>query len=135
MLTGGRQSDTFVYQAAHDSIGAGYDTITNLAFGSDKIWLDAGTLLTGDTQPTGIDAAITHGALSTATFTSDLAAAVNASNLAANHAVLFTADSGTLSGHTFLIVADGGGAGYQSAYDYVIDVTGYTGTLTTADFI
>jgi hypothetical protein len=42
---------------------------------------------------------------------------------------------GTLSGHTFLLVDDNGVAGYQSSVDYVIDVTGMSGSLTTADFI
>ena len=48
--------------------------------------------------------------------------------------MLLTADSGTLSGHTFLVVDVNGTAGYQSGSDYVIDVTGYTGTISTASF-
>ncbi|HEY1961468.1 MAG TPA: bluetail domain-containing putative surface protein [Rhizomicrobium sp.] len=85
--------------------------------------------------PSGVDAAIIGGALSTATFDSDLAAAVNSGNLAVQHAVLFTADSGDLSGHTFLIVDENGQAGYQTAADLVIDVTGYTGTLSGSSFV
>lgn len=50
-------------------------------------------------------------------------------------AVLFTPDSGTLSGHTFLIVDINGTAGYQASADLVADITGYTGTITTGDFV
>ncbi len=77
---------------------------------------------------------MTTGALSTATFDSDLASDVGAGQMAAHHAVLFTADAGTLSGHTFLVVDENGTAGYQAGADLVIDVTGATGTLTTANF-
>ncbi|HTQ14143.1 MAG TPA: bluetail domain-containing putative surface protein, partial [Rhizomicrobium sp.] len=129
VLTGGAQSDTFQFDQVSDSTGTGYDTITNIDFSSDLISLDAGAA-----APVAIDAAITSGALSTASFDSDLAAAVDAGHLAAGDAVLFTADSGTLSGHTFLVVDHNGQAGYQAGQDYVIDVTGYAGTLTTASF-
>ena len=43
---------------------------------------------------------------------------------------------GTLDGHLFLIVdADGNHAYTPGGTDYVIDVTGYTGTLTVSNFI
>lgn len=48
--------------------------------------------------------------------------------------VLFTADSGTLSGHTFMIVDVNGTAGYQAGADLVVDITGYSGTPTVSDF-
>jgi Ca2+-binding RTX toxin-like protein len=129
VLAGGALSDTFVFDAVNYSTGTTYDAITNLNFSSDILELNAGSYV-----PTAIDAAITTGALSTATFNSDLATAVNSSTLAADHAVLFTATSGTLSGHTFLVVDHNGVAGYQASADYVIDVTGYSGALTTGSF-
>ncbi len=131
VLAGGALSDTFVFNAVNYSTGTTYDAITNLNFSSDSLQLGSAA---GVFLPTGVDAAITSGALSTATFNTDLATAVSSSKLAADHAVLFTADSGTLSGHTFLVVDHNGTAGYQSGSDYVIDVTGYSGTLTTGSF-
>jgi Ca2+-binding RTX toxin-like protein len=121
--------DTFIYGAVSDSTSVNYDTIGQLDFGSDLFRV--GTI----GAVTGVDAAITAGALSTATFDSDLAADVDAGHLAAHHAVLFTADSGTLSGHTFMIVDENGVAGYQAGADLVIDVTGAAGTLATGNFI
>jgi Ca2+-binding RTX toxin-like protein len=132
VLAGGALSDTFVFNAVNYSTGTTYDAITNLNFSSDSLQLGSAA---GVFLPTGIDAAITSGALSTATFNTDLATAVSSSKLAADHAVLFTADSGTLSGHTFLVVDHNGTAGYQSGADYVIDVTGNSGTLATSSFI
>ena len=80
-----------------------------------------------------VDAAVTTGALSTATFDSDLAAAVGASQLGAGHAVVFTPNSGTLSGDHFLIVDANGVAGYQAGQDYVIEFG--TGSATDVRFV
>ena len=121
--------DTFVFHAVSESTSVNYDTITN-SQGPGDYFQTSG--LGGAT--TGVDAAVTAGTLSTATFDSDLATAVGSGQMAAHHAVLFTANAGTLSGHTFLIVDENGTAGYQASADLVIDVTGFTGTLTTAHF-
>jgi hypothetical protein len=114
--------------------GKNYDTIGNIDFSSDTIWLGSGTNLATDYQPTGIDTAVTTGSLSTASFVTDLTADL-AGHLASHHAVLFTADAGSLSGHTFLVVDANGTAGYQNTGDYVIDVTGHSGTLALSSFI
>ncbi len=121
--------DTFIYGAVSDSTSVNYDTIGQLDFGTDLFRVSQIGAVTG------IDAAIATGSLSTATFDGDLAADVDAGHLAAHHAVLFTADSGTLSGHTFMIVDENGVAGYQAGADIVIDVTGAAGTLATGNFI
>jgi hypothetical protein len=121
--------DTFIYGVVSDSTSVNYDTIGQLDFGTDLFRVSTIGAVTG------IDAAIATGALSTATFDSDLAAGVDAGHLSAHHAVLFTADSGTLSGHTFMIVDENGVAGYQAGADLVIDVTGAAGTLATGNFI
>jgi len=84
---------------------------------------------------TNIDPAVTTGSLSTATFNSDLAAAIGASHLLAHAAVLFTPSGGTLAGHTFLIADTVGMAGYQANHDLVADVTGAKGPLTTGNFV
>jgi hypothetical protein len=119
--------ETLHYGAASDSTSVNYDTIKHLSFANDSFAITSG-------DPTAIDAKVTTGTLSTASFDSDLATAVGAGQLAAHHAVLFTANAGTLSGHTFLIVDENGTAGYQASADIVIDVTGATGTLSTGDF-
>jgi Ca2+-binding RTX toxin-like protein len=125
-LTGGVGADVFVYKSALESSGAGYDTITGLDFSSDTIDVN---------KVTGIDAAITTGSLSMASFDTDMAAQFTPAHLLKHHAALFTADAGDLAGHTFLVVDANGNAGYQAGGDYVFDVTGATGTLTLADFV
>ncbi|MEA3061168.1 MAG: large repetitive protein, partial [Sphingomonadales bacterium] len=111
-LTGGGGADRFAYTGVSESTGAHYDTITDFHFGQDVIDLPV--------TVTGLDAAVSHGSLSTATFDADLSAALGASALGAGHAVLFTADQGELSGQTFLVVDANGQAGYQAGEDYVI---------------
>ncbi len=104
---------------------------------------------------TGIDPTITSGSVDAVTFDVNMAVDVNATNLAAHHAVLFTPspdlagnvhvplpEDGALSpgadeyvGHTFLIVDANGRAGYQAGADFVFDVTGGTLTgLSVVDF-
>ncbi|HEY0111669.1 MAG TPA: bluetail domain-containing putative surface protein, partial [Allosphingosinicella sp.] len=61
------------------------------------------------------------GSLSTASFDSDLEAAMNGT-LDASEAVLFTANSGDLAGRLFLVVDENGTAGYQAGEDYVIEL-------------
>jgi RTX calcium-binding nonapeptide repeat (4 copies) len=133
LLTGSQfgSNYTFVYDAVSDSTSTGYDTITHVNYN------DAKFDISGIGAVTGVDTAVHTGSLSTATFDSDLAADIGAGQLAAHHAVLFTASAGTLSGDTFLIVDENGTAGYQAGADLVIDVTGHTGsgTLTAASFI
>ena len=85
---------------------------------------------------TAIDAAVNTGALSTATFDADLANAVGAAQLGAHHAVVFTADSGTLAHDVFLVIDANGIAGYQAGQDFVIKFDNNSETnFTTADFI
>ena len=128
-LTGAGGSDKFVYTAVSESTSTTRDTITDFNASEDLIdlWF----------QVTGVDTAIISGSLGTRRFDSDLASAVNASKLAAYHAVLFTPNAGTLSGSTFLIVDANGVAGYQASADLVILLgsgSSLTG-LTTADFV
>ena len=113
-LTGNAGADTFVYAKASDSSGSAGDTITGFDAASDKIdtW----------TTVTGIDAALTTGALSTATFNADLAADLSG-KLMADHAILFTPDSGTLAGQQYLVIDTNGIAGYQAGADLVIKLT------------
>ncbi len=107
--------DKFVYGPAGDSTGAAYDTIESFDAGHDVFVFPL--------PVSGVDAAIAHGALSIASFDTDLAAAVKKNALAAGHAVLFTPDDGNLAGDTFLIVDSNGKAGYQAGKDYVIQMS------------
>src|SRR5204863_7092405 len=68
----------------------------------------------------GFDGKISHGILSTANFDTQLAGAIGASELAADHAVLFQPSKGTLAGFLFLIVDANGTAGYQAGEDLVV---------------
>jgi hypothetical protein len=111
-LEGGGGADRFLYGGASDSTGAHYDTIVDFHFGEDVIDLPV--------TVTGLDQAVSHGSLSTASFDADLSAALGASALGAGHAILFTPDQGELSGQTFLVVDANGQAGYQAGEDYVI---------------
>ena len=114
-LNGGAGADKFVYKAVADSKSTTYDTITGFDALSDKIdmWFTV----------TGINTALTTGALSSgSTFDANLAAAIGSSKLAAHHAVEFTPSSGSLAGQHFLIVDCNGIAGYQAGADLVINL-------------
>ncbi|HEY5239154.1 MAG TPA: bluetail domain-containing putative surface protein, partial [Rhizomicrobium sp.] len=86
---------------------------------------------------TAIDAAIATGALSTASFDTDLAAAVDAAHLGKHHAVLYTPDSGDLAGKTFLVIDANGVKGYQAGSDFVIqlDQPSHTTSIDVTDFV
>ena len=127
-LTGGAQGDIFGYLGIALS-SATRDTINNFDFGNDVIKFAA---------VTGIDAAVTAGQLDSANFDGDLAAIFGSGGsqpLGAQHAVLFTADSGTESGHTFLIVDGNDTAGYDAGADLIIRLNGYSGTMDAGDFM
>jgi Ca2+-binding RTX toxin-like protein len=127
VLTGSGGADTFSNTQLSSSQGSNYDTITDFAAGTDKIDLS--------NVPTGVDVQVS-GHLDTASFDADMTTALSG-HLQGNHAILFEASSGTLSGHTFLIVSSDGSAGYSAGGDYVFDVTGGSNlaALSTADFV
>jgi Ca2+-binding RTX toxin-like protein len=126
-LTGGAGGDRFVFSSAAHSTGANYDTITDFNASSDRI--DTAIAVAA------VDSAIDTGALSTATFDHDLAFVLDAAHLLKAHAVVFTADSGTLAGDHFLVVNTNGTAGYQAGADLVIQLEGDFGTLVKGDFV
>jgi hypothetical protein len=128
IIDAGAAHDVFVYNAAGDSTGVNYDTISGVDFGHDSLDLGPalGTIST-------IDAAA-NGALSTASFDANLTSDLTAAKLAAHSAVLFTASAGTLSGDTFLIVDPTATAGYHAGADLAIRLVGATGTLAAGNF-
>lgn len=110
-LVGGAGRDTFGYQDVLDSKSEGYDTIDGFDTTKDLFDLP-GTVAAIDTR-------ITSGRLSGAHFNEDLAEAVNATTLLAQHAVLFRPDKGAHAHQEFLIVDANGVAGYQAREDFV----------------
>lgn len=128
-LTGGAGADTYVYFGVSDSSSTSYDTIYGFDFNADKFDLQVGV--------TGINATVASGQLSQNSFNSDLAAALGAAQLGANHAVLFTPTGGSLAGETFLVVDANGTAGYQAGQDMVFHMENNAniGSIDTGDFI
>lgn len=108
-LTGRGGHDTFVYTAASDSTGPGYDTLADFDPKQDRIDLP-GTV-------TGLNLPIESGTLSTASFNADLGAAL--SHLGVGYAAFYAPDAGDLAGNVFLVVDANGVAGYQAGEDYV----------------
>jgi len=129
ILTGGTLPDTFTYSSAAQSTGAHYDTITGFKFGVDHFDTPggAGTI-------TGINTKVASGALSTSTFDANLSTAMSGGHQGAHHAVLFTPNSGTLAGQTFMVVDLNGTAGYQTGQDLVVRLMGQSGTLAAGGF-
>src|SRR5207249_1943062 len=120
-------SDTFAFGSAADSTSTTNDTIRSFDFASDRFDLPGSV--------TGVDAAVTTGALdSGTTFDTELQAAL-LGHLGASHAILFTPNAGTLSGQTFLVVDANGNAAYDAGTDFVFHLAGQTGTLAASDFI
>lgn len=125
-MTGGKGTDTFSYFAVADSTGAAHDTILDFNAQDDSF---------SGLGVQGVDAAINGGALE-ADVDAGLSSVLGTDQLAAHHAVVFTPDSGSLAGSTFLVVDMNGSAGYQAGQDLVIDITGAThlSALSLANF-
>ena len=77
---------------------------------------------------TGIDAGVSGDVTSS----SDLKTLLSG-HLQAHHAILAQITGGTLAGQTLLVVDANGTAGYQGT-DYVMNVSGLSGSLTTSSF-
>ena len=121
LLTGGLGTDTFRFALADSLLGTaaapGYDRITGFAIGTDRI--DGPSAVTAANlaelgRVNSLDQAGISAVLSSTTFL-------------ANRAATFTWVDGTTT-RTFLAL-NNGTAGYQSASDAIIDITGYTGDL------
>lgn len=126
---GGGGGDIFGFDSVADSTGAACDMITDADFDADSFHFDL-----GGGSVAAVDAEVTTGSISLATFDADLAANIGAGQLAAGDAVLFLPDDGDLIGHVYLVVDANGQAGYQAGADYVVDVSNFTGTLDLGDF-
>jgi serralysin len=125
-LAGGGGADTFLYNGASESTGSGWDRLVGLTNGVDHI--DLPGVITGV-------AAVTSGALSTASFNTNLSAAIGAGQMGAGQAVLFTPTSGTLAGNVFLIADANGIPGYQADADFVFQLPSPPAAVTPDLFV
>jgi Ca2+-binding RTX toxin-like protein len=119
LLTGGNGEDTFRFTSLSDSLLSGFDRITALQIGIDRI-----------DGPTAVKAANVAklGAVASLTQT-DISAVLTNSKFGANRAATFSSGS-----QTFLALNDGT-AGFQSNSDAVIEITGFTGNLNNLSII
>ena len=126
-LTGGVGTDIFIFQFSQ-STSTALDRVTDFAIGDDKIDLlsQAGGAINApvaftratDSTTTNINTIVTN------VFTDANGATAGNQALGINSAVLVRDNSSS----TYLIINDGT-AGFQSANDLVINLTGLTGTL------
>ncbi|MCA2623863.1 MAG: M10 family metallopeptidase C-terminal domain-containing protein [Microcystis sp. M20BS1] len=126
-LTGGTGTDIFIFQFGQ-STAAALDRVTDFAIGDDKIDLlsQAGAAINApvaftratDSTTTNINTIVTN------VFTDADGATAGNQALGINSAVLVRDNSSS----TYLIINDGT-AGFQSANDLVINLTGLTGSL------
>lgn len=124
-FTAGAAADSFVYDATGQSIGTAFDTISGLDFDHDNF--DLTFALTG-----GVSGVNANGA--SGTLDGDLGSA--GSFLAAHGAILVDfVGGGDFSGRSFLVIDMDNSAGYTAGTDYVIEVTGYAGTIGAGNFI
>jgi RTX calcium-binding nonapeptide repeat (4 copies) len=129
-LTGSTGADNFVFQFGQSTVAA-CDRITDFAIGSDKIDLltQAGAAMNA---PTSFSRAANNASTTLATavtqvFTDANGALAGNQALGLNSAALVVATNAAIAG-TYLVVNDAT-AGFQSANDLVVNITGYTGTL------
>lgn len=123
-LDGGAGNDEFVYASGIDSDSDAADTIIGLDLDHDTFHIAGGVA--------GVDGVYSANE-SLGSLDSDLGGAL-AGHLAANTAAIVNFGTGDFAGQSFLVVEMYGDAGYQYQ-DLVIEITGYTGTLTSGNFV
>lgn len=135
-LVGGRGADTlrgeagkdaYVYTSGSESSGKAHDLISGPNFDDDSF--DLRVVVDAVVQRSGV--------LNTASFDSDLAAAVDFTGGGPREAVLFDPTSGDLDrpGHVYLVIDLDNDGAYVAGNDLVIELVNPTGTLTPSDFI
>jgi Ca2+-binding RTX toxin-like protein len=116
-LTGGAGKDTFRYNSLSDSRLAAYDRITDFAIGTDRI--DAPRAVTArNLRQLGRVSALTQ---------DGIGAVLTRTTFRANRAATFTLGTGERT-RTFLALNDNR-AGFSSAGDGLIEITGFKGSL------
>ncbi|MEH2067655.1 MAG: Ig-like domain-containing protein [Nostoc sp.] len=113
VLTGSNGADTFGYTSFADSLLSGFDRIADLKIGTD--FIDGPNAVSAaNLRELGAVSALTQAGISTV---------LTNSSFAANRAVTFSFGS-----RTFLVL-NNSTAGFQSANDAVIEITGFSGSL------
>jgi Ca2+-binding RTX toxin-like protein len=121
-LSGGGGADVFFYFGAGTSSSTTHDTVTDFDASLDVFNLEF-----------AVDTVVARsGSISSAFFDDDIGAAFN-DGVTDGDAVVITATGGDLAGRTFLAVTQTNGL-YDAGSDYVFDITGFTGTITTGNF-
>jgi hypothetical protein len=146
VMTGGLGNDTYNYAAAAtDTVAAaasiaGVDSITDFNFGG------VGALLAVDllnlTEVVANVGTTVTGTLTAGTFVADMNTLLNVAGGAGFNtavagtitAAIVTANAGGLVGRSFLAV-DVDGSDTFTVADFVIEVTGFTGTIDVSDFV
>ncbi|NCR77880.1 MAG: hypothetical protein GPI92_20970 [Microcystis aeruginosa K13-06] len=127
-LTGGTGTDIFIFQLGQ-STSTALDQVTDFAIGDDKIDLlsQTGAAINAPVAFTrAADSTVTNiNTIVTNVFTDANGATAGNQALGINSAVLVRVTNATT---TYLIINDGT-RGFQSANDWVINLTGLTGTL------
>ena len=134
-MNGGGGADTFVYSAASQSTSTVRDFIAGFDALVDRLDFDFGVTAVQPTLNAAIDAATFDSDLQTsyAAFLAAMGRTVNSPSVPT--ATVINATGGDLAGHSFLLVDANGLTGYNPGSDYVIDITGYSGTVTVSTFI
>jgi hypothetical protein len=123
ILTGGAGADTFSFASLSTSNLANYDRITDFAIGTDKL-----------NAPTAVRANNLKelGAVSTFDLTG-ISTLLTATSFAANRAATFSFDDAA-GRRTFLAINDAT-AGFSATNDAIVEITGFTGSLTNLALI
>ena len=117
ILTGGGGADTFVFASLTRSTLANFDRITDFAIGTDR--LDG---------PTSVMASRINRLGAVSTFDAGgIGTLLTTTTFAASRAATFTFADPT-GMRTFLALNDGN-AGFNASKDAIVEITGYTGTL------
>jgi len=129
-FTGGNGADTFAlnggadsvrYTSASQSNGTAYDTVSNFNAATDAfVWNHSLTF----------DNTVLTGQLKSTTFEANLTTAF--AGVSADHAAVFTATGGNMTGQTFLLINDSS-VGYSTG-DLIVRLTNQTGSLTNSNF-
>jgi Ca2+-binding RTX toxin-like protein len=121
VITCGSGIDTLVYTAASQSNSSAIDVINGLDLNSDKFDMDVAVN----------NVFTTSGSVSAATFDANMGTILTDYVCA-----IVNVTGGDLLGKSYLVInADTGNGFIYVAGDYVMEITGFTGTLDTGDFI
>ena len=124
-LYSGQGDDTFVYTASNESHSVAHDTIHGFNSAHDSIQTTIAVTSMG-TPPIGPKT------VNFATFDTDMGNAISDA-LIGHQAIVIDVTNGDYTGHSFLVVDANANGSYDST-DYLMDISGYNGALTAANF-